>query len=75
TGKYLVELSIRHRKENRLHSSTLQDFNSTDHSKTDKWMYIQTIPRLLVDTHSDVIATNIFLPAQDSLLRVRMMIV
>ena len=37
--------------------------------------YNQTIPRLLVDTHSDVIATNIFLPAQDSLLRVRMMIV
>lgn len=38
-------------------------------------IYHQTIPRLLVDTHSDVIATNIFLPAQDSLLRVRMMIV
>jgi hypothetical protein len=52
-----------------------ENMEKEDIVKLEKMMEDQTIPRLLVDTHSDVIATNIFLPAQDSLLRVRMMIV
>ncbi len=60
---------------------SVEGIDITDRTAFDKafqlvsQIYNQTIPRLLVDTHSDVIATNIFLPAQDSLLRVRMMIV